>query len=85
MTHEEIIAMARETGIEFQCNVGVFGRPSVTTQGSQKLEKIQRLIELAVAKEREAIAAHYAAQPHVEVFGAELADDIRARVQKEGG
>ena len=34
---------------------------------------------LAAAKEREAIAAHYDAQPHVEFFGRELADEIRAR------
>lgn len=34
---------------------------------------------LVAAKEREAIAAHYDAQPHVEFFGRELADEIRAR------
>lgn len=53
MTHKEIIAMAREAGIEFQSHVGVLGRTSTTTSGSQSIDKIQRLIELAAAKERE--------------------------------
>ena len=53
MTHEEIIAMAREAGIEFQSHVGVLGRTNTTTSGSQSIDKIQRLIELAAAKERE--------------------------------
>ncbi len=53
MTHKEIIAMAREAGIEFQSHVGVLGRTNTTTSGSQSIDKIQRLIELAAAKERE--------------------------------
>lgn len=53
MTHEEIIAIAREAGIEFQSHVGVLDRTNTTTSGSQSIEKIQRLIDLAAAKERE--------------------------------
>ena len=69
MTHEEIIAMAREEGLSF-----------VPDSNSP----LARIVRKAVAEEREAIAAHYAAQPHVEFFGAELAEEIRARGQKEG-
>ena len=56
MTQDEIIAMAREAGIEFQSHVGVLGRTNTTTSGSQSIDKIQRLIELVAAKEREACA-----------------------------
>lgn len=38
-----------------------------------------RFAALVAAAERERIAAHYEAQPHVEFFGLELADAIRAR------
>lgn len=34
---------------------------------------------LVAAHEREQIAAHYGAQPHVEHFGSNIADEIRAR------
>jgi len=47
--------MAREVGIEFQRNRGPLGRESISTAGSQSLEKIERLVELARADEREAI------------------------------
>ncbi len=69
MEHEEIIAMAREEGLSFVPDAN---------------SPLVRIVRKAVAKEREAIAAHYAAQPHVEFFGAELAEEIRARGQKEG-
>ena len=46
--------MAREVGIEFQRNIGPLGRESISTAGSQSLEKIERLVELARADEREA-------------------------------
>jgi hypothetical protein len=45
--------MAREVGIEFQRNIGPLGRESISTAGSQSLEKIERLVELARADERE--------------------------------
>ena len=71
MSRDEIIAMAREAGCvsaefwpgDFAGLMGVF----------------ERFAALVAAKEREAIAAHYDAQPHVEFFGRELADEIRAR------
>ena len=73
MKHEEIIAMANEAGLN-----------SYRIAPSQAVEVWTRFAALVAAKECEAIAAHYAAQPHAEFFGAELADDIRARGQKEG-
>jgi hypothetical protein len=50
------IEMAREVGIEFQRNIGPLGRESISTAGSQSLEKIERLIAMARADEREACA-----------------------------
>ena len=69
---DEIIAMATEAGFEWD------------SLGLRDRFCFERFAALVAAKECEAIAAHYAAQPHVEFFGAELADDIRARGQKEG-
>lgn len=89
MTHEEIIAMAREAGIEFQSHVGVLGRTNTTTSGSQSIDKIQRLIELAAAREREA-CAEIAEKEDVastdDPFGVQscIAAAIRARGTKEG-
>ena len=90
MEHEEIIAMAREAGIEFQSHVGVLGRTNTTTSGSQSIDKIQRLIELAAAKEREACALVCDAKAHeVRLWCNEsnviaCAAAIRARGTKEG-
>ena len=90
MEHEEIIAMAREAGIEFQSHVGVLGRTNTTTSGSQSIDKIQRLIEMAAAKEREACALVCDAKAHeVRLWCNEsnviaCAAAIRARGQKEG-
>ena len=44
--------MAREAGIEFQHNVGLLGRETISTTGSQSLEKIERLVALVRADER---------------------------------
>jgi hypothetical protein len=52
----DTIEMAREAGIEFQTNTGLTGRTRTTTMGSQSIESIERLIELARADEREACA-----------------------------
>ena len=60
-----IIAMARDANPEHDLTA--------------MLPFLSRFAALVAAKEREAIAAHYDAQPHVEFFGRELADDIRAR------
>lgn len=92
MTQDEIIAMAREAGIEFQSHVGVLGRTNTTTSGSQSIDKIQRLIELVAAKEREACAKvcdelaelnRTAPTDSMWQWG-ECAAAIRARGQKEG-
>jgi len=65
MTKDEIIAMAKEANPENDLN--------------SMLQFLQRFAALVAATEREAIAAHYEAHPHVEFFGRELADEIRAR------
>ena len=72
MNQAEIIAMATEAGFEWD-SLGLRDRLC-----------FERFAALVAAKERESIAAHYAAQPHVEFFGAELAEEIRARGTKEG-
>ena len=76
MTPEEIIAIAKEARIS-EMGLNIDG-------SSDLLGLFERFAALVAAKERESIAAHYAAQPHVEFFGAELAEEIRARGQKEG-
>ena len=65
MSKEDIIAMARDANPEHDLTA--------------MLPFLSRFAALVAAKEREAIAAHYDAQPHVEFFGRELADEIRAR------
>jgi hypothetical protein len=52
----DTIEMAREAGIKFQTNTGLTGRTRTTTMGSQSIESIERLVELARADEREACA-----------------------------
>ena len=70
LTPEQMVAMA----IEADCM-----RVNMYWDGAMAVERLSRFAALVAAKEREAIAAHYDAQPHVEFFGRELADDIRAR------
>lgn len=53
----DIIRMAREADIEFQCNIGLLGRETISTRGSQSLARIERLVALAMAAEREACEA----------------------------
>ena len=67
MSPNEIIAMAKEAGFP----------PHIIAAGANR--ELARFAALVAAKEREAIAAHYDAQPNVEFFGRELADEIRAR------
>lgn len=76
MTPKEITAMAREAG--------GYESPHYPENLVMDEHDLGRFAALVAAKERESIAAHYAAQPHVEFFGAELAQEIRARGQKEG-
>ena len=65
LSDDAIIAMARDANPEHDL--------------TSMLPFLSRFAALGAAKEREAIAAHYDAQPHVEFFGRELADEIRAR------
>jgi hypothetical protein len=56
MTKDDVLRMAREAGIEFQEHTGITGRVRTTTCGSQPIEKIEALILIARAAEREACA-----------------------------
>jgi len=47
----DTIDMAREAGIEFQRNMGLLGKETISTMGSQRLEKIERLVALVRADE----------------------------------
>lgn len=67
MTIVKLIAMAQEAGFDWG------------EMGFRDRMCFERFAALAAATEREAIAAHYEAHPHVEFFGRELADEIRAR------
>lgn len=57
MTMKTAIELAKEAGILFQCHTGILGRVNTSTEGSQSLERIERLVELARAEEREAFEA----------------------------
>ena len=82
MNQDEVFAMAKAAGMDEMGGVRDNGESSIYFEGWP--EQLAVFAALVAAKEREAIAAHYAAQPHVEFFGSELADEIRARGQKEG-
>jgi len=87
MNQDEIIAMAREAGFRTGHIDLTTGEPIpfiAPASGTSCMWEVLRFAALVAAKERESIAAHYAAQPHVEFFGAELAEEIRARGTKEG-
>lgn len=56
MTRDEIMRIASESGIEWQRHTGVLGRISVTTCGSQSVERLERFAALVAAQEREACA-----------------------------
>jgi hypothetical protein len=81
-----VIEMALEAGIEFQRITGLLGKETVSTCGSQRIEKIERLIELIRADEREA-CAHLAQMTvcdvHIptgtKIYGTAAAKAIRAR------
>jgi hypothetical protein len=47
------IDMAREAGIEFQHITGILGKETISTMGSQRLERIEQLVALVRADERE--------------------------------
>ncbi len=52
----DTIDMAREVGIEFQHITGILGKETISTMGSQRLERIEQLVALvradAIADER---------------------------------
>lgn len=52
MKTEDVIRMAEEAGIEFQCHIGIGGRENISTCGSQGIQKITRLVELAMTAGR---------------------------------
>ncbi len=53
----DTIEMAREAGIEFQHITGILGKETISTMGSQRLERIEQLVALVRADEREACHA----------------------------
>jgi hypothetical protein len=48
----DTIDMAREAGIEFQHITGILGKETISTMGSQRLERIEQLVALVRADER---------------------------------
>lgn len=85
MNQEDIHKMVREAGASGLKPVIARKETDPITAYRFTEEALVRLAALVAAKaaqdERESIASHYARQPHVEFFGAELADEIRARGQ----
>jgi hypothetical protein len=79
----DTIDMAREAGIEFQRNMGLLGKETISTMGSQRLEKIERLVALVRADEREACAKScesFQQDPYEELlYKSDFAAAIRAR------
>ena len=49
ITRDDIIRMAEGAGIPFQSHIGIGGRENISTCGSQSIQKITRLVELAMA------------------------------------
>ena len=49
----DTIDMAREAGIEFQHITGILGKETISTMGSQRLERIEQLVALVRADERD--------------------------------
>ena len=81
MTRDDIIRLAREAGMRANCGYQEKGEhfPAINALKSDvPVEWLERFADLVAAAKREAIARHYEAQPHVEFFGSELADEIRA-------
>ena len=47
----DVIRLAREAGIEWQQHTGVIGRITVTTCGSQSLERLERFAALVMEED----------------------------------
>lgn len=56
MTQDEIIAMAKLAGFEFEMQQALSGEHMLFTDGSVSIGRMQRLVALVAAKEREACA-----------------------------
>lgn len=87
MTPDEIIAMAKEAGIDLEPQRALSGETILFTDGSLSIGRLERLVALVAAKEREACAqacewlAFRSDKPlHNE---ADCAATIRARGQKD--
>lgn len=79
-TREQIIQWAMEAGFPFNKYGMLQGDAEGEFDADDMFVRLAALIEQAArADERERIARHYEAQPYVEHFGRELADEIRAR------
>jgi len=88
MTQDEIIEIAKEAGFP------IFGTKVVANDPMQQMladavtqhyhESAIQFAKLVAAKEREACAKLFP-QPHMEYFGQDIQDAIRARAQAERG
>lgn len=84
MTKDEIIAMAKEAGIDFEPGQALNGQVVDFTDGSQSLDRMTRFAELVAAKEREACAelvdkANTGRRLTTDYWAERLAVAIRAR------
>jgi len=77
----DTIDMAREAGIEFQHITGILGKETISTMGSQRLERIEQLVALVRADEREALLEIVYSYSNSLSWNDDFQDAIRARGQ----
>jgi hypothetical protein len=78
MKQDEIIEMARQVGFQVDEYAKQF-QPSFISWGGYSIHKeLEAFAKLVAAKEREACAKLFP-QPHMEYFGQDIQDAIRAR------
>lgn len=46
MTNDQIIEMAKQAGIEFATHIGITGKETTSTLGSQRIDVMQRFAQL---------------------------------------
>jgi hypothetical protein len=80
----DTIDMAREAGIEFQHITGILGKETISTMGSQRLERIEQLVALVRADEREACAKVCEAEAEMFKSCADGANDGRYDWKEDG-
>lgn len=79
MTHDDIIRMAREAGLEFQSHKGITGRIHVTTCGSQPIERLERFATTAAVH-----ALTHATPPAIVVNASDIDRDLlRGMITKD--